>query len=180
MQYIDELKPARFVVYREKKYEKLCQVIADHFDGIKCYFFVCFSSCDAHRFIQIFGCVPFQNYRTFFTRCIFLSHYQQSILHIRVMSLSQSESNPRMLYSVYSEASWHNWSNDLAFYLHNGKWSLLHTVRSAKVHFPLLHLFLNLLCGRILFPVSVALPANETYGFNAQRQIVTNKKKVVP
>lgn len=105
----------RWVKTSKEKNEKSCQVIADHFDGIKCIFLSVFRLLCVLRWASfhtnIWMCAFSKLSHLFCSRCIFLFHYQ-SMLHIRVMSLSQSKSNPHIVCNVYTEASLHNWSND--------------------------------------------------------------------
>lgn len=97
-----ELKPARIVcIYmlctKERKNEKSCQVIADHFRWHKMHFFCClpfgcfFSLvlwCASCR-TNIWMCALSKLSHLSFALRIFLFHYQ-SMLHIRVMSLGLS------------------------------------------------------------------------------------------
>lgn len=67
MKYIDELKAKRASCSIFFCSSRTSQIMLSHRRSFRSQnaFFPFVSSCDAHRFIQIFVCAPFRNYRTF-------------------------------------------------------------------------------------------------------------------
>lgn len=169
-------------VQREKKLKnhvKSSQII---FDGIKCIFCaVCISV--VFFFLVVLWCASF---RTNIWMCalsklshLFRSPYFSIPLPINVAhkgNVTRTRSLPILVCLAYTQK--HHCTTDRMtwhFYLHLTVSGGCCTIRNAKVHFPLLHLFSIFYAVEFLLPVFVALPECNLW---VQRQTVTTTKRL--
>lgn len=133
---------------KERKNEKSCQVIADHFWWHKMHFFCCLPfGCFFSRLVmrivsyKYLDVCPFETIAPFFRTPYFSIPLPINVAHKGnvTRSLSQCKCSPRAVctqkhHCTTDRMTWH-------FYLHVTVSGGCCTTRNAKVHFPLLHLF---------------------------------------